>query len=160
MLILHLLLPFPSPPPGHSPIVQACWAIPPFTVSTCWQLFLFCLHRCSGSPLPLCHVPAGCCPVVQLCPWPQQPALPSSDLPLPSVKAPAFVNTCNTHRKSAWWYLRTLALLSLEEKKNWGVLVPLYMVLEALLVCLPEKLLQEEISCSFSWEWKQTAIYS
>lgn len=88
MLILHLLLPFPSSPLVIAPF-QACWAIPPFIVNDCWQLFLFCLLRCSGCPLPLCHIPAGCCPVVQLCPWPQQPAMPNSDLPLPSVKAPS-----------------------------------------------------------------------
>lgn len=108
MLILHLLLPFPSSALVIAPF-QACWAIPLFTVNACWQLFLFCLPRCSGSPLPLCLVHAGCCPMVQLCPWPLHPAMPNSDLPLPSVKAPAFVNACNTHIKSAWWYLRTSA---------------------------------------------------
>lgn len=159
MLILHLLVPFPSSPLVIA-LFQACWAIPQFTVNACWQLFLSASPD-AQSPLPSSHVPAGCCPVVQLSLWPLQPAIPNFDLPLPSAKAPIFVDTCNTHRKSAWWYLRTSALVSLEGKKqNWGVLVPVYMVLKAPLVCLPEKLLQEEISCSFSWEWKRTAIYS
>lgn len=69
--------------PSHSPF-PSLLGHPPVHSQCLLALFLFCLPRCSSSPLPLCHVPAGCCPMVQLCPWPLQPAMPNSDLPLPS----------------------------------------------------------------------------
>lgn len=56
MLILHLLVPFPSSPLVIAPF-QACWAIPQFTVNACWQLFLFCFPGCSE---PFALIPCPC----------------------------------------------------------------------------------------------------
>lgn len=140
MLILSLLPSFLSSAPSSKPLSKLAGPPSPWqlTASTCCQLFHFCLPWCLPSPLAFSHSRAGCCSLVQLSILPLQPPMPmfwadSAQQQNPSICAQKSV----THRKSSWWYLRTLGLVSLERKKqNWIVLVALYMVSDAPLVCL------------------------
>lgn len=153
MLILHLLLPFPSsrlviaPFPsllGHPPIHSQCLLaalsfLPPQML---W--------------LPFVLVPCPC--------WLLSCGMEASHAQFWPASAPCHSPSICEHmqysQKSCQMVPKDLSKPGRKEKQNWGVLVPLCMILETPLVCLPEKLLQGKISCSFSWEWKWTAIYN